>query len=54
MILGGTVGTPAESPGSNAAGYEVTDALEDHKQCPRGVRLGATLGATRMNNLGML
>jgi hypothetical protein len=28
--------------------------LENHKSCARGVRLGATLGATRMNNLRMI
>ena len=54
MILADMVDAADESPGSNAAGQRVTYALENRWRYPRCVRLGATLGATRMNNLRML
>ena len=34
------------------ADYEPRMLLKTIRRCPQGVRLGATLGATRMNNLG--
>ena len=53
MILGDTVGTAAESPGSNAAGQELRTLLKPLAVAAARLGLGATLGATRMNNLRM-
>ena len=50
MISCAAASTATESPGSYVAGQRATGALENHEQCPQGVRLGAT----RINNLGML
>jgi hypothetical protein len=54
MISCAAASTATESPGSYVAGQRFTGALENHEQCPPGVRLEATLRPTRINNLGML
>ena len=58
MILLGEPATSVNNAGSSdgrlMADYEPRMLLKTISSAPQRVELGATLGATRMNNLGML